>query len=341
MTGLGQRTKPSVTNALRFRTFTPQLSTLNSFVWGLDLSGTMQGAGGVDGLLWVNDASTINGQPSTHFVSYDGNGNVLSLHSASDGSESARYEYGPFGEVIRATGPMAKANPFRFSTKYQDDESDLLYYGYRYYNASTGRWISRDPIGERGGPNECAFTGNNLICSVDYLGLLVKMPPIELPPIVRPPIVRPPVGPPPVTACIIVFVGTYYVTYEIASATGAHEALGNLIGELIAPPLIGGANGTHLASPLPAGSRDPVQLPLTNPGPCNKCSNGGNGCKPCPPNSSAWEVNEPGHGSSTTHWNWIEYNQLPATYVPKPGSTRKPCDCIPIRMSSPDKPEGA
>ena len=35
-------------------------------------------------------------------------------------------EYGPFGEFIRATGPMAKANPFRFSTKYQDDETDLV-----------------------------------------------------------------------------------------------------------------------------------------------------------------------------------------------------------------------
>ena len=33
---------------------------------------------------------------------------------------------GPFGEVLRATGPMAKTNPFRFSTKYQDDETDLL-----------------------------------------------------------------------------------------------------------------------------------------------------------------------------------------------------------------------
>ena len=38
------------------------------------------------------------------------------------------FEYGPFGEVLRATGPLAKANPFRFSTKYQDDETDLLYY---------------------------------------------------------------------------------------------------------------------------------------------------------------------------------------------------------------------
>jgi RHS repeat-associated protein len=57
---------------------------------------------------------------------------------------------GPFGEVIRATGPMAKANPFRFSTKYQDDETDLLYFTFRYYNSSTGRWISRDQLNEQG-----------------------------------------------------------------------------------------------------------------------------------------------------------------------------------------------
>jgi RHS repeat-associated protein len=77
---------------------------------------------------------------------------------------------GPFGEVIRATGPMAKANPFRFSTKYQDDETDLLYYGYRYYNANTGRWQSRDPIGERGGKNLYCFTGNNQVNAIDELG---------------------------------------------------------------------------------------------------------------------------------------------------------------------------
>ncbi|MGA3268128.1 MAG: RHS repeat-associated core domain-containing protein [Verrucomicrobiota bacterium] len=57
---------------------------------------------------------------------------------------------GPFGEVIRSTGPMARNNPFRFSTKYDDDESDLLYYGYRYYKPSTGTWPNRDPLGEPG-----------------------------------------------------------------------------------------------------------------------------------------------------------------------------------------------
>ena len=41
-----------------------------------------------------------------------------------DGKISAEYEYGPFGEMIRASGP-AKSNPIRFSTKYTDDETDL------------------------------------------------------------------------------------------------------------------------------------------------------------------------------------------------------------------------
>jgi len=84
------------------------------------------------------------------FAAFDGNGNLAALVNAANGTTLANYEYGPFGEVIRSTGPMARINPFRFSTKYQDDESDLLYYGYRYYKASTGTWVSRDPVNELG-----------------------------------------------------------------------------------------------------------------------------------------------------------------------------------------------
>jgi RHS repeat-associated protein len=131
-------------------------SVLQSYVWGLDLSGSMQGAGGVGGLLEVGDA--VNG---VHFAAYDGNWNIAGLVKAADGTSSAVYEYGPFGEVIRGTGLMAKANCFRFSTKFQDDETDLLYYGYRYYSASAGRWHSRDPLGETGGFNVFAFVGND------------------------------------------------------------------------------------------------------------------------------------------------------------------------------------
>ena len=125
----------------------PNSSLLNSFMWGNDLSGSLQGAGGVGGLL----ETTYYGSTTTNcFPAFDGNGDVSALINAANGTIAANYEYGPFGEVIRQTGPMAKVNPFRFSTKYQDDESDLLYYGYRYYKASTGTWPNRDPLGEPG-----------------------------------------------------------------------------------------------------------------------------------------------------------------------------------------------
>jgi RHS repeat-associated protein len=89
-----------------------------------------------------------------------------------EASSVAHHNYGPFGEVIRATGPMAKLNPFRFSTKYQDDETDFLYYGYRYYNPSIGRWPNRDPKGETGGENLYGFVANAAPHYFDLLGLL-------------------------------------------------------------------------------------------------------------------------------------------------------------------------
>lgn len=77
---------------------------------------------------------------------------------------------GPFGEVIRATGPMARANPFRWSTRYQDDETDIIMYPHRPYNPSTGRFLSEDPIGERGGLNLYAIVQNDAVSSFDPLG---------------------------------------------------------------------------------------------------------------------------------------------------------------------------
>jgi RHS repeat-associated protein len=151
---------------------------LRTYVWGLDLSGTRQGAGGVGGLLWVNnDQTSYGGQTlpiGVQYVAYDGNGNVVGLAKAADGTLSARYEYGPFGETVRQTGVLADAQPFRFSTKWTDVESGFLYYGYRYYNPSTGRWLNRDPIGQRGGRQPYSFLLNDALNSWDWLGLLRK-----------------------------------------------------------------------------------------------------------------------------------------------------------------------
>jgi RHS repeat-associated protein len=71
---------------------------------------------------------------------------------------------------------MAKANPFRFSTKYQDDETDLLYYGYRYYSPSTGRWLNPDPLELRGGLSLYAFVKGNPVGQLDSDGRITFIP---------------------------------------------------------------------------------------------------------------------------------------------------------------------
>jgi RHS repeat-associated protein len=47
----------------------------------------------------------------------------------------------------------------------------VAYYGYRYYDPTTGRWPSRDPIEEQGGLNLYGFIGNDGFNWVDFLGL--------------------------------------------------------------------------------------------------------------------------------------------------------------------------
>jgi RHS repeat-associated protein len=60
---------------------------------------------------------------------------------------------------------------YRFSTKPIDFKTGLYYYTNRYYDPVTGRWPSRDPIGERGGMNLYGFVGNDGVNLWDLLGL--------------------------------------------------------------------------------------------------------------------------------------------------------------------------
>ncbi|OVE75993.1 hypothetical protein BVX97_02630 [bacterium E08(2017)] len=102
-------------------------------------------------------------------IAVDANGNVMQLVDSA-GSVQASYEYDAFGNIIASSGTMADENPFRFSTKYYDDETKLSYYGFRYYDAALGRWLNRDPIGELGGLNLVAFCNNSVLDHYDLLG---------------------------------------------------------------------------------------------------------------------------------------------------------------------------
>lgn len=138
-------------------------SLSKTYIWGMDLSGSMQGAGGVGGLLALKYGA------STYYPTYDGNGNVSEyLNSAS--VVQAHYEYDAFGNTIIAGGAKKDEFLHRYSTKPLDKETGLYYYGYRYYDSETGSWPSRDPIEEQGGINLYGMVGNNTVGRWDYLG---------------------------------------------------------------------------------------------------------------------------------------------------------------------------
>jgi RHS repeat-associated protein len=151
----------------------------DEYVWGLDVSGTRRGTGGVGGLLmWhgTTDAYTTGTNNYTYYPAYDGNGNVTELVSPS-GTVGAHWEYDPFGNILRTTSiPAAGMNPgtyfeFKFSTKPQDRNTGMYYYGYRFYDPATGKWPSKDPLGQMGGMNEYGFVNNTPNQMIDCFGL--------------------------------------------------------------------------------------------------------------------------------------------------------------------------
>jgi RHS repeat-associated protein len=151
---------------------TAPLELAKTYTWGLDLSGSLQGAGGVGGLLAVRQFDIQNSTFALYYPTYDGNGNI-SEYLTGAGATVAHYEYDPFGNDITPNdkkGLLHEAFAHRFSTKPFDPTLSWYYYGYRWYDPLTGRWPSREPIGEQGGLNLYGFVRSDGINWVDILG---------------------------------------------------------------------------------------------------------------------------------------------------------------------------
>jgi RHS repeat-associated protein len=89
-----------------------------------------------------------------------------------------RYNYDAFGTVrimnaaFGVLGNSAYEWEFLYHGEFRDKESEFAYYGYRYLDTQLGRWLSRDPIGERGGKNLYAFVENQTIDKLDMYGTM-------------------------------------------------------------------------------------------------------------------------------------------------------------------------
>jgi len=113
---------------------------------------------------------TLNSQQTTlnYFYTRDHLGSVREL-TDSLGTVQARYDYDPYGRRTKVSGSLDA--DFGFTGFYFHGTSGLNFSRTRAYDADLGRWISRDPIGERAGINLYRYVGNNVVNLIDWLGL--------------------------------------------------------------------------------------------------------------------------------------------------------------------------
>ena len=120
----------------------------------------------------------LDGRP----LAYITNGQVYQVHTdhlgtpqvLTDASGAAAWEaeYRPFGEA-GTTGTLSF--PLRFPGQYHDAETGLHYNWHRYYDPSTGRYLTSDPIGLEGGLNPYGYALSNPTAYTDPTGQYVPL----------------------------------------------------------------------------------------------------------------------------------------------------------------------
>jgi RHS repeat-associated protein len=106
----------------------------------------------------------------TYRILSDHLGSVRLVVNTSSGVITQRIDYDEFGRVTQNTNPGFQ--PFGFAGGLYDESTKLARFGARDYDAETGRWTAKDPIGLNGdGPNFYAYVGNAPINRIDPSGL--------------------------------------------------------------------------------------------------------------------------------------------------------------------------
>ena len=107
-----------------------------------------------------------------YYLHYD---QVGTLRAVTDSSHTIVKEivYDTYGNILTDSNPTLKV-PFGFAGGLYDQDTKLIRFGYRDYDAYTGKWTAKDPIGFAGGDsNLYGYVLGDPVGFVDPLGLEV------------------------------------------------------------------------------------------------------------------------------------------------------------------------
>lgn len=114
------------------------------------------------------DASGTFELTETFFYQTDGLGSVTEL-TDSTGAVARTIVYDSYGQIAQDTSGIAQ--PYTFTGRELDAESDLYFYRARYYDAARARFLSQDPIGfDAGDDNLYRYVRNNPVIRIDPFG---------------------------------------------------------------------------------------------------------------------------------------------------------------------------
>jgi RHS repeat-associated protein len=106
----------------------------------------------------INEPLAMLRSGATSYYHADGLGSVTSLSGAA-GSIANTYTYDSFGRLITSTGSLV--NPFQYTAREFDTETNLYDYRARYDDQNSSRFLSEDPIGLNGALNFYAYVDND------------------------------------------------------------------------------------------------------------------------------------------------------------------------------------
>jgi RHS repeat-associated protein len=114
------------------------------------------------------------GHQHSDFCRYHANrlGSVIAVTDAA-GVRTDRYVYTPYGVETDAGG--SSGNPFRYTGRRWDEETELYYYRARYYWPEIGRFLEIDPIGYADQMNLYAYVGNSPLMATDPSGRCLNL----------------------------------------------------------------------------------------------------------------------------------------------------------------------